>query len=191
MEKDKHRIDFDFISQLEGSTHVGYVPNPDTSQSGVTIASGFDIGQCSVDEIEMSFPAALSQKLTPYAELKKQEAVAKLKSIPLKLSDHEVDCINQFSHGRAVDRIIDEWAKSEANKAFVELPQACQTVIASVAFQYGNLSRRTPNFWRQVTHEKWEDAVANLRDFGDLYSSRRNSEANLLSNWLKESNKQS
>ncbi len=38
-------IDFKFIEKLEGSARKGYVPDPDNSKSGVTIACGFDIGQ--------------------------------------------------------------------------------------------------------------------------------------------------
>jgi hypothetical protein len=53
-----------------------------------------------------------------------------------------------------------------------------------VAFQYGDLARRTPNFWRQVTEKKWADVIANLRNFGDHYATRRNVEADLLQDWL-------
>jgi GH24 family phage-related lysozyme (muramidase) len=53
-------------------------------------------------------------------------------------------------------------------------------VVASVAFQYGDLSRRTPNFWRQVTSGDWDAALNNLRHFGDKYPTRRNKEADLL-----------
>jgi hypothetical protein len=60
----------------------------------------------------------------------------------------------------------------------------CQTVVASVAFQYGDLSLRTPNFWQQVTTENWQAALANLQDFGDKYPTRRNKEADLLAQWL-------
>ena len=38
-------IDFDFIKDREGFETKGYVPDPEGSQSGVTIASGFDLGQ--------------------------------------------------------------------------------------------------------------------------------------------------
>ncbi len=44
-------------------------------------------------------------------------------------------------------------------------------VIASVAYQYGSLSR---------TNRDWQGALENLRDFGDVYDTRRNKEADLL-----------
>ncbi|WP_367180818.1 pesticin C-terminus-like muramidase [uncultured Shewanella sp.] len=34
-------------------------------------------------------------------------------------------------------------------------------MIASVAFQYGNLSIRTPHFWRQVPKGDWFAALEN------------------------------
>ena len=54
-------------------------------------------------------------------------------------------------------------------------------MIASVSFQYGvALNRRTPNFWWQITNGDWDGALANLRNFGDRYDTRRNKEADLL-----------
>ena len=63
---------------------------------------------------------------------------------------------------------------------FHDLSDECQTVVASVAFQYGRLEVATPNFWRQVTTGYWLAALENLRDFGDRYPTRRNKEADLL-----------
>jgi GH24 family phage-related lysozyme (muramidase) len=64
---------------------------------------------------------------------------------------------------------------------FDALKPAQQTVIASVAYQYGvGLDERTPNFWRQVTTGDWAGAIANLCSFGDDFSTRRNKEADYL-----------
>ena len=39
-------IDFNFISKLEGGRKTkGYVPDPEGSRSGVTIATGVDLGK--------------------------------------------------------------------------------------------------------------------------------------------------
>lgn len=187
MERNELQIDFGFISKLEGSSKVGYVPNPDTSRSGVTIASGFDIGQYSVEEIENAFSNDLSKKLIPYAGLIKNDAVEKLESMPLEISESEVEMVNSYAHSNAVSRLLNEWDQSAAKVAFSELASECQTVITSVAFQYGSLSKQTPNFWRQVTNEEWEKAVSNLYNFGDLYPTRRKEEGDLLSDWLKRS----
>lgn len=63
---------------------------------------------------------------------------------------------------------------------FQDLPVGAQTAIADIAFQYGNLASRTPNFWRQVTTGQWQDAHSNLLDFQDDHRTRREGEANLF-----------
>ncbi|WP_373293763.1 pesticin C-terminus-like muramidase [Iodidimonas muriae] len=55
---------------------------------------------------------------------------------------------------------------------FQDLPPAAQTVIASVATQYGpnlHLSSKeggTPRFWGFVTRGEWQKALEELRFFG-------------------------
>lgn len=85
--------------------------------------------------------------------------------------------INKFSHQEAEERLLDAW---DSETPFHELTDKQQTVIASVSFQYGHLPSRTPNFWRQVTNDDWGAAIKNLRNFGDRYPTRRNTEANYL-----------
>jgi hypothetical protein len=53
--KENQMIDYSFIEKLEGNTCIGYVPDPENSQSGVTIACGFDIGQRSKNELLEGF----------------------------------------------------------------------------------------------------------------------------------------
>lgn len=181
-------IDFTFIQALEGNVCEGYVPDPENSQSGVTIACGFDLGARSADELCQAFSSQLAGKLMPYASLKKQEAANKVAALPLVLNDEEVTQINRYSKQQAVDRLTAQWNESEdTNVDFDDLPEACQTVVASVSFQYGSLQARTPNFWRQVTQGEWRSALNNLRNFGDRYPTRRNKEADLLEGWLEQS----
>jgi len=177
-------IDFNFIGELEGFSLNGYVPDPKKSKSGVTIASGFDIGQCSAEEVERAFPEQLSNKLKPYVGRIKQDACAVLEAKSLQITQDEAKVINAYCHENAKDRLFKEWSRSSAPKAFDDLSDVCQTVVASVAFQYGSLSKRTPNFWRQVTSDDWLGALKNLQNFGDQYATRRHKEAALLEAWL-------
>ena len=73
---------------------------------------------------------------------------------------------------------------SELN--FHALDGPVQTVIMSVAFQYGDLSRRTPNFWRVVTQGDWEKMLWHLENFGDIYKPRRLREAKVIRTYLKK-----
>ena len=81
-----------------------------------------------------------------------------------------------FAKTKAIEDLSRKW-KAETGQEFSELPKHKATVIASVAFQYGDLKSETPNFWRQVTNDDWDAAEKNLRDFKDRYGSRRNREA--------------
>lgn len=177
-------IDYNFIEQLEGNTCTGYVPDPENSQSGVTVACGFDIGQRSRGELINQFPPALAAKLVPYVGLKKHEAQQKLNEIPLLLSEQESAQVDRYCKSDAMNKLERLWNNSTAKLPFNELSVECKTVVASVAFQYGDLSIRTPNFWQQVISEDWQAALANLREFGDKYPTRRNKEADLLAQWL-------
>ena len=178
------KIDFTFISKLEGSSNKGYVPDPKTSKSGVTIGSGFDIGQRTQAELKQAFTGDLCKKLLPYADKIKQNACDVLAEYPLTVTTEEVDCINEFSHKNAQFNLIREWRAADTYADFEALSSQCQTVIASVSFQYGSLRLKNPNFWRQVTSGDWQAACKNLRNFGDKYPSRRNKEADLLETWL-------
>ena len=55
-----------------------------------------------------------------------------------------------------------------------------QTVIASVAFQYGYLAKRCPNFWRYAITQNTQAMIRELVDFGDRYTTRRWREASYL-----------
>jgi hypothetical protein len=180
-------IDWTFIGKLEGAGIArGYVPNPSTSISGVTVATGFDIGQRSTVDLEaMGLPDDLVAKLEPYAGLKGRAAADFLAEHPLLLKADEVAAIDASVRAAFSDRLASVYnaaVSGDGDRAdFEDLPPAAQTVIASVAYQYGlDLKRRTPRFWATVVAQDWEAAVAELRNFGDAYGSRRRQEAELL-----------
>lgn len=66
-EPPRHRVDFDFISELEGGQRLkGYVPR--RGDSGVTVGTGVDLGQRSGEEIDrLDLPGSLRDKLRPFA----------------------------------------------------------------------------------------------------------------------------
>ena len=153
----KNKIDFSFISRLEGGRNVD-----------------------DLKKIQLS--GALIEKLTPYLGLIKIDAVNKLELAPLTISSQEADEIDEASKASATQRLMiryDAAIKSDQDQ-FAELPPEAQTVIASVAFQYGDLATRTPLFWQAVINQDWSKTVAILNDFHDAYPTRRRKEAELL-----------
>ena len=94
-----------------------------------------------------------------------------------KLLGSEATEIDKFSKGQAVSNLRKEWNErakelGPSAKRFDELNSAQQTVAASVAFQYGSLSR-TPDFRKFMQTGNWKGAIGELRNFGDAYKSRR------------------
>ncbi|NQY36643.1 MAG: peptidase [Alteromonadaceae bacterium] len=178
-------INYHFIEMLEGFSTEGYIPDLKRSRSGVTIACGFDLGQCSPEQLSRAFIPALARQLVPFAGLTQYKAYLMLQKQPLSISKQQAEVIVRYCHRQATKRLIKRWKKSNSDIVFEQLSDECQTIIASVAFQYGNLAKRTPNFWYQVTTGHWTQALNNLRAFGDNYATRRNKEANLLQKWLK------
>jgi hypothetical protein len=91
------KIDYKFISEREGgSKTTGYVPATDVSKSGVTIATGFDLGQRSEADLrKLGITAALINKLKPYLGKKTKEAADLLKKKPLAITAAEAKSIDK------------------------------------------------------------------------------------------------
>ena len=180
-------VDFAFISQLEGGQLLeGYVPDPGGSQSGVTVATGFDLGSRNTQSLQnLGLPTPLVNKLAKYCGKTRFIAEQFLFRNPLTITAQEAALIDAASKSSAINALIGRYDRALPARSslprFEQLPGEAQTVIASVAFQYGDLPSRTPKFWKTVTEQRWQAAVAELRDFGDSYQPRRLKEANLLS----------
>lgn len=167
-------IDWNFISEREGKGRTtGYVPDAKGSKSGVTIATGFDLGARNLNDLT-GLPKDLIEILKPYLGIKGAQAEEIASN--LNITDSQSNTIDEFSKKESTDRLKAKW-QSATGQSFDDLPKNEATVVASVAFQYGDLESQTPNFWRQVTSGDWDSALANLRSFGDKYPSRRNLEA--------------
>jgi len=172
------KIDWEFIGQQEGTKLEGYVPDSKESNSGVTIATGFDLGQRNAEDLK-DFPQELQDKFSPYLGLKKEEADKKLKEKPLTITKEEQQLIDKTIKQKESNKIIESYEKTTGKK-FSDLSKQQQTVIVSVGFQYGDLATKTPKFWKAITEGNWESVETELRNFGDRYDSRRKREADYL-----------
>lgn len=176
------KVNYSFISELEGGAQLkGYVPDADNSRSGVTIATGFDIGQRSHECLERMFKAQpqLIDKLLPYCEQHGEHAEMMLKLMPLKVTKDEATLIDKCAKFESIFWLVEKYNQHSAIK-FEQLPEPMQTVIASVAFQYGDLAKRCPNFWRTAITQNTKAMIDELVDFGDRYTTRRWREASYL-----------
>ena len=187
----KTDVDWSFISDREGGQVLtGYVPDASGSQSGVTIGTGIDLGQRSESDITgLAISADLKTKLKPYCGKKAKDATDHLKKNPLTVTADEAGSLDKAIKQPLLDKLIAAYdaAVDKANAAdkctrvhFNDLPQGVQTALASANFQYGSLPGSTPNYWKQVTEQRWKDASDNLKKFGDSYPTRRKLEAGLV-----------
>ena len=173
-------IDFNFIGEREGGQKlVGYIIKGEAGEkSGVTIATGFDIGQRNVNDLN-GLPRELIAKLAPFV---KGTEVSEEKAKSLKISKQEADIIDNFSKQSIYNNLAEQW-KSSTGTNFSELPKQAATVLMSVAFQYGPNLRipaeqgGTPKFWKLMTSRNWPGAVDELNNFGDKTPERRAEEA--------------
>jgi len=154
------QVDYQFISDLEGGSKTkGYVPAVSVSKSGVTIATGFDLGQRSESDLKsLNLAPLLINKLKPYLGKTKMEAKSLLKKLPLVITSSEAQVIDKAVKSNHISQIKSKYDSSTKNNVkFVDLSHQAQTMIASVSFQYGsNLSARTPKFWKAVTSQDLE-----------------------------------
>ncbi len=182
----QEHIDVAFIRSLEGTRLEGYVPmnkGLPLGQSGVTIASGFDIGQRSDRDLRiLGLSTNLIAKFQPYLGLKKWDAYNALKKTPLHITQAECDEINNIVFNAKVRGIIDEVGETTWKK----LGRSLRTVLASVQFQYGDAKTRTPNFFKAVMTMDITSIVNHLKNFGDVYKTRRLKEASYLQMSMKE-----
>lgn len=183
-------IDWEFIASLEGKGKTdGYVPDASGSKSGVTIATGFDLGQRNESDLTtLGLSADLVTKLKPYLGKKGKDAADYLDKNPLSITEAQAAEIDKQVRAQKVPKLKEAYRTAPENKTPVEfddLPGQAQTVIASVSFQYGTLSTKAPKFWKAVTKQDWPDAVKILRAFGDSYPTRRGKEADRLEQVVK------
>lgn len=179
-EKPKPDVDWKKIEEFEGGrTKNAYVPN--AGKSGVTVGAGFDIGQ--QQNLEGLKPS-IADKLSPYLGLQRAEAAETLKTQPLELSPEEAGIVTEYAQNNANNELKRQWEQI-SDVPFESLTPAQKTVLQSVQYQYGKLSR-TPRFAQFAGKGQWENVVKELRNFKDNYPTRRGKEADYLEASLKK-----
>jgi GH24 family phage-related lysozyme (muramidase) len=202
-------IDWNFISAREGRQQTtAYVPtNTKTHnvimRSGVTIATGFDIGQWNVHDLKsLGLPSDIVTLFTPYASpLRGAAAAAKLKADqaaghPLTISQAQANLIDaavKRYFERQFQRSYDRGARAQGKIAlFGSLPSAIQTAIASFMFQFGpgigsHRYAQTPQykFYQMITEQNWQGAIEASESCAGP-TSRRRAEQQLIRSGASE-----
>jgi GH24 family phage-related lysozyme (muramidase) len=184
-------INWDFISSLEGKgVKQAYVPS---ENSGVTIATGFDLKEKNAELLaEMGISEETTSLLSKFFGMSGAQATEASKGF--SLNDEQVAEIDKASHQWYANQVKKTYESKDHEVAWDDLSEAMQTVIASVGFQHGTSFTRKDgsemNYIKQARANDIEGMIANLRDFGDAFDTRRNKEADLLENEKKTLDKQ-
>ena len=185
-------IDLNFIRALEGGQKL-WPYWPGGAKSGVTVASGYDLGHRTRKQLQS---AGLSERgfrlLAPFLGLrgyKAKRALDAANRVPpaVSISRPDAEKLDEAACGEILEPLVSAYdlATTERAHCFEELPQEAKTVLASVAWQYGpNLKRRTPKFWDKAVRCDWQGMERELRQFGDRFPTRRNIEADYLTKIL-------
>ena len=180
--------------------NVGYIPcrqgnfrgkpNQEPSKyvafgvSGVTIATGVDLGQTDVKSLKgYGVPDDLIAKLEPYIGLKQAAALYKLAEIPLSISQEDASLLDTCVHTGYLDRYVRPTYERDANFPFDVLPKQAQAVVFSMVYQLGaaGVKKRAPKTWAYLTSRNWTAASNELMHcFGGDYKLRREIEGKLL-----------
>ncbi|WP_462370312.1 pesticin C-terminus-like muramidase [Oxalobacter formigenes] len=167
-----------------GSREKAYVPysakTAKGNRSGVTIGSGFDLGQRKhPDELRaMGLPESLVQKYAPYLGKQKMDAVNFLKNHPLKLSQDEIDTVNRCVLIDLGKKAIRHW-NTEIDKQrktwpdapyFHEMNTNQQTIIFSRYYHEGaGWIKRHPEIHQSIVQNDWESVRNHWNNLIDKY----------------------
>lgn len=171
-----------FLKSVEGNVYEPYVPPH--GNSGVTIGIGVDIGNLNPDKLNI--PEEVKEKLRPYYRFKTNNARYALLTRKLNLTNDEIDLISMAAIELHLEELKSAFNR-ESNIPFDMLTDNQQIVLLSVKYQYGNLQKRTPKFWGFAINNDWKNVYYELMNFGDIYTSRRHREANLIASDFNDS----
>ena len=196
------KIDFAFIAGVEGDQWLrGYVPMRKgvvIGRSGMTVATGFDLGQWSARQLDgFHFPPDLTAKLRPFADhpfknKTKSEVVAevvKLGTVP-ELTKVEADLCDSVVFDQILHDAKSAWDRTKGKHvpAFIALPPGWQTVWLSRHYQEGQ-STHVPEgkvFRKAALEGHWNIAITTLKGYSQ-YKGRAAGEALLLEKELPPS----
>lgn len=192
----------DFLNRqgVEGPRQLrGYIParpgnfygnanqRPDTytviGVSGVTIATGVDLGQTDAATLQSyGLPLAIVNQLRPYLGLKSSAAIAKLSALPLTIAADTAALLDDCVHAGYLQRYVAPAYSKASGVSFDALPKQAQAVVFSVCYQKGcgGVRRDWPKLWGYLIAQNWCAASKELRTGFSQYKLRRRIEGELL-----------
>lgn len=155
--------------------------------SGVTIATGVDLGQ--TDKVtlrEYGVRQELIDVLMPYIGLKKDAAIHKLSQMPLRINPGDAEHLDHCVHNGYLRRYVRPAYDKASSVPFDDLPKQAQAVVFSCCYQKGcgGVRREWPRLWSYLTSQDWRAASRELKTGFKQYKLRRSVEGRLLEELL-------
>ncbi len=202
-------IKFDFIEKHEGKRKLkGYVPvcTPKSvsnannkacfgkevgsaiGQSGVTVGTGFDLGQFNEADLQrIGISGDIIKKVKRFLGKKKKDAITELESFNkenktgFELTSQDVQQIELKLKAHFYNGIKAKYDKKYGGGAFDRLPTEAKTVVFSMLYQYGIYTKNTKinGSIDDIMNARYDEAIKKLEGIEE-YKSRRTDEANLL-----------
>ncbi|WP_051258216.1 pesticin C-terminus-like muramidase [Desulfovibrio cuneatus] len=188
-------IDHDFIRKkleaFEGKGIAkGYVPCRNgqvIGVSGVTIATGLDLGQQNATSLAaMGIPAPICTKFAPYLGLKKEAAVQTLAAAPLVLTPQEVAQVDGCVHAFYTANTAARFDKKVPMRRFAQQTPEVQAVVVSLEYHLG--PGGAAKFVEKIVVGNVGGAIAMLEAETGIFANRRRAEAMLLRKALERGN---
>lgn len=193
-------IDFDMLAVFEGGQQLhGYIPGHTLGakhdgekvacRSGVTIATGFDIGQWDVPDLQakLGLQVALANKYQRFCNKRKQAAVDELEKRGLLVEKFEADQTDMRVQRYHLLAAMESWNNApKPTKSFTDLSSAQQTVILSRTYHQGigmPHTARAKAFYSAARRDDWITAERELRNYNVVekwYKNRVRQEADFL-----------
>jgi len=187
-------VNFAALSRFEGGQLLtGDIPSRNgvvLGRSGVTIATGVDIGQMDAAGVRtLGLPADLEARLLPYAGYTRNAAVQRLQEIGnLNITQEEANLLDDAIMRQHLTAAMTVWDRTRSADAqtFTDLTQAQQTVLFSRTYHQGTDMPQTPiarEFYGAAQSGDWvgaENALRGYRTTEAWYINRVTREANLL-----------
>ena len=169
-----------------GARPERYIP---MGASGVTVATGVDLGQTSEAELtSMGVPHGIIVKVRPYLGLKKVKAVFALYKRPLLIQKADADTLDECMHRHHARMISERYDREAGRGAFENLPWQAQAVIFSLLYQCGCTGgpKKDPVTWQALVQKNWLTASKRLmtKEYWSGYHNRRRKEGEILAELL-------
>lgn len=173
-------IDKEFIGKLEGKYVLkGYVPKNKNGEvigkSGVTISTGFDLGQQSYASLKAILGedrSDLFKRLEFYVGMQGKIAEVYLANTALEITLDEAKLIDEKVHEYYLGKLKQDWDSYSITK-FDLLPDAYQTVLFSLAYNFGYaLSKSLPDTFRIAVKSAESNNFTRLANWLNVFPSK-------------------